>query len=155
MNVSIDLRVENKGWDRIPDLETLCQNAVAQAVKYAGVLGAVEVDILLSDNEELAELNHNWRDKAGPTDVLSFPADAREKPFIGDIAVAFGVAHLDADTSGTPFRAHLTHLIVHGVLHLLGYDHQNDEDAHDMETLERDVMEALGYADPYSRIEQS
>ncbi|MEM6411180.1 MAG: rRNA maturation RNase YbeY, partial [Pseudomonadota bacterium] len=84
-----------------------------------------------------------------------FPADPRERPFIGDIAVTIGVAERDAAQFGKPLDAHLTHLLVHGVLHLLGYDHETDGQAAIMEDLERDILSDLGYADPYSRIKQS
>ena len=155
MTVSLDLRVEDKSWDQISDLESLCEAAIQHAAKCAEPNSSLAVDVLLTDDNHLAELNEAWRGKTGPTDVLSFPADPMERPFVGDIAITLGVAERDAAKLGKPLDAHLTHLLVHGLLHLLGYDHGTDAEAALMETLERDVLAGLGYADPYSRIEQS
>lgn len=154
MSVSIDLRIDHEGWGSVADMDALCQLAIVGALEHVGKDSPSHIDILLTGDEKLAELNSDWRGKSGPTDVLSFPADPEEQPFIGDIAVAFGVAQKDSAASGKSLGAHLTHLLIHGTLHLLGHDHETEEEAKIMETLERDVMEKLGYEDPYSRIEQ-
>ncbi|MEM7660749.1 MAG: rRNA maturation RNase YbeY [Pseudomonadota bacterium] len=155
MSANVDLRIADKEWEQIPNLEDRCVRAIEQALHNAGIDKAIELDLLLSNDDELAALNEMWRGKSGATDVLSFPADPQELPFIGDIAIAIGIAQKDAEADGKTLEAHLSHLLIHGTLHLLGYDHRNDEEAAIMESLERDVMAELGYADPYSRIEQS
>lgn len=155
MSITVDLRIDDKSWERISDLKAVCESAIQRAANRVEPNLSIAVDVLLSDDDQLAELNEAWRGKAGPTDVLSFPADPRERPFIGDIAVTIGVAERDAAQFGKPLDAHLTHLLVHGVLHLLGYDHETDGQAAIMEDLERDILSDLGYADPYSRIKQS
>ncbi|MEM9668374.1 MAG: rRNA maturation RNase YbeY [Pseudomonadota bacterium] len=155
MTVSVDLRIENEAWTSVSNLEALCTAAVMGALGHAGVSPPATVDILLSDDDTLAELNAKWRGKSGPTDVLSFPADVMERPFLGDIAITFGVAERDASAYGKTMEAHLTHLLVHGVLHLLGHDHETENEAQQMELLEKQVLAELGFSDPYSRIEPS
>ncbi|MEM6899482.1 MAG: rRNA maturation RNase YbeY [Pseudomonadota bacterium] len=155
MSVTVDLRIDDKSWERISDLKAVCESAIQHAANHVEPNSSIAVDVLLSNDDQLAELNKAWRGKAGPTDVLSFPADPLERPFIGDIAVTIGVAERDAAQFGKPLDAHLIHLLVHGVLHLLGYDHGTDTQAAIMENLERDILSDLGYGDPYSRIEQS
>lgn len=155
MTLAIDVRIENDAWSEMGNAERLCEIAAAKAVDRIGLSRPLAIDILLSDDEELTALNETWRGKSGPTDVLSFPADERERPFLGDIAISYGVAARDAEVAGKSMEAHLTHLIVHGVLHLAGHDHEEADEAEHMENLERGVLAELGYADPYSRIEQS
>ena len=102
--------------------------------------------ILLTNNIKLRALNATFRGKDKPTNVLSFPA---EGPYLGDIAVAFGVTSREAREAGKPFAAHATHLVVHGVLHLLGYDHERVTEARSMEQLEIAILAELGIANPY------
>lgn len=124
--------------------------ALAAAFKRCG---GGSVDVLLTGDEEMRHLNRDWRGKDKATDVLSFPADEpcsnSSLPFVGDIAIGYGVARRDADAKGLGMDAHVSHLFVHGYLHLLGHDHEEDEDAERMEALERDILRDLGYGDPY------
>jgi len=92
--------------------------------------------VLLTDDETMADLNQRFRGKAGPTNVLSFPAPANPQGHLGDIALAYGVCAREAAEQGKTLEDHLTHLCVHGVLHLLGYDHETDGEAEAMEALE-------------------
>ena len=108
------------------------------------------VVVLLTDDDSVAELNEQFRHKAGPTNVLSFPAPANPENLLGDIALAYGVCAREAAEQGKSLSDHLSHLTVHGVLHLAGYDHQTDDEAETMEDLERRVLAALGVPDPYA-----
>ncbi|MGH6735640.1 MAG: rRNA maturation RNase YbeY [Methyloceanibacter sp.] len=110
-----------------------------------------EITIVLTDDVEMREINRSWRDKDAPTNVLSFPAgDAPGEPrFLGDVVIAYETALKEAIESGVPLADHISHLAVHGILHLLGFDHIDDEAAERMEGLERTALASLGVADPY------
>lgn len=113
-----------------------------------------EVTIRIVALDEMISLNKTYRLKPGPTNVLSFPFDPPphielEVPLLGDIVICPDVVHKEAAQQGKTIEAHFAHMIVHGVFHLLGYDHQTDADALAMETLEREVMQELGFPDPY------
>jgi probable rRNA maturation factor len=108
------------------------------------------VAVLLTGDDAVAALNQRFRGKAGPTNVLSFPAAANPAGQIGDIALAYGVCAREASDQGKTLEHHLMHLSVHGVLHLLGYDHETDGEAEAMEALERSILETLGVSDPYA-----
>jgi len=153
MPLQMDLRVESEDWQTISELETVCQRALD--VGYQGAARDGNVDVLLADDATLAALNRQWRGKDKPTDVLSFPAEDNPDSFLGDIAIAFGVASRDADAEGKTLTSHLSHLLIHGLLHLQGHDHIEDTDAEIMENLERIALSHLGIDDPYSRIKQN
>jgi len=108
------------------------------------------VTILLTDDAAVRELNVNFRGKDAATNVLSFPAPTNPENHLGDVALAFGVCAREAAEQGKPLAHHLQHLTVHGVLHLLGYDHMRDDEAEAMEGLERAVLAGLGVPDPYA-----
>jgi probable rRNA maturation factor len=147
--VDLDLRVAEPEWTKnLPDLEAICQRALDAGAAQKGAVG--EVAVLLTDNAEIQGLNRDWRGKDKPTDVLSFPADPMDKPFLGDIAVAIGVAQDDARTRDLSLDQHLSHLLIHGLLHLLGHDHKDDTEAAEMEALEIAALASLGWPDPYS-----
>jgi len=118
----------------------------------AGRRAEAELTIRVVDAEESAELNGTYRHKQGPTNVLSFPFEAPpgvELPLLGDIVICAPVVAREAAEQGKTAAAHWAHMTVHGCLHLLGYDHIAPDEAEIMESLERDVLSALGYADPY------
>ena len=145
--IDLDLIVEEAAWSGIPDLETLCRTAFDAAAKVAPAEGVVS--LLLADNDALQDLNRQFRHKDKPTDVLSFPADPMDRPLLGDIAVAIGVARDDAAAQGKSLADHLTHLLVHGYLHLLGHDHETGPEADMMEGLEIKALASLGIDNPY------
>jgi probable rRNA maturation factor len=108
------------------------------------------VTLLLADDEAVRDLNARFREQDKPTNVLSFPAPANPEHFLGDVALAYGVCAREAAEQGKPLAHHLQHLVIHGVLHLLGYDHIGDDEAEVMEGLERNVLAGLGVPDPYA-----
>jgi probable rRNA maturation factor len=141
----ITLLVEDKGWRAHRGLQARLKLA-AEAARKAGKLKG-EVTILLSGDKKLAALNRSFRGKDKPTNVLSFPgADG----YAGDIAIAYGVTAVEAKAAGKKFIDHATHLTVHGILHLAGYDHERLKDAKVMEPLEVKILKRLGIADPYA-----
>lgn len=123
--------------------------ALAAAAAAEGKHGAVS--LLLGDDAAIAALNQEFRGKAGPTNVLSFPpAPGGEEGFWGDIALAAETIVEEAEFQGKSFANHAAHLVVHGFLHLLGYDHMQPEDAEAMEARERAILATLGIEDPYA-----
>lgn len=147
--VNLELRIDDARWQSIDALESICDTACAAGGAVENAKGVVSV--LLADNEILQDLNHRFRGKDKPTDVLSFPATPLEAPLLGDIAVSYDLAEVDAGTQGKTLPDHLSHLLIHGVLHLLGHDHENDADAQKMETLEIKALASIGIDNPYFR----
>ena len=142
----IEIEVEAEAWTgALRDAEAVVERA-AQAA-----LGAVQGDIvvLLTDDAAVRELNGRFRDKDRPTNVLSFPAPENAFPHLGDIVLAYGVCATEAEAQGKTLADHLSHLVVHGVLHLLGRDHEDDAEAEEMEAEEREILAQIGVADPY------
>ncbi|MEL7298813.1 MAG: rRNA maturation RNase YbeY [Pseudomonadota bacterium] len=156
MDCEIDIIVEDARWG---DLEPLAQRAVEAVFNGVGLVG--DVALLAADDARVAELNAQFRGKHAPTNVLSWPTEERgaaqpggtprvpETRELGDIALAYETCAREAEAQGKPFAAHVTHLIVHGMLHLLGYDHETEADAALMEGLEVEILGNLGYPDPY------
>ena len=142
----IEIEVEAEAWTgALPGAEAVVERA-AQAA-----LGTVEGDIvvLLTDDAAVRELNGRFRDKDRPTNVLSFPAPENAFPHLGDIVLAYGVCATEAEAQGKTLADHLSHLVVHGVLHLLGRDHEDDAEAEEMEAEESEILAQIGVADPY------
>lgn len=147
----IDIEIEDEAWRRVADVEAVVQAAAGAAFAFLPASEAERaVTILLTDNDTVKELNQRFRQKTGPTNVLSFPAPPNPENHIGDIALAFGVCAHEAGEQSKSLADHLSHLTVHGVLHLAGYDHQTDDEAEAMEDLERRVLASLGVSDPYA-----
>lgn len=130
--------------------EELLSKALAAAAQAEGKSGTVS--LLLGDDASVAELNQQFRGKAGPTNVLSFPpAPGTSEPgFLGDIALAAETIVEQAQFQGKRFENHAAHLVVHGFLHLIGYDHEKPADAEAMEARERTILASLGIEDPYA-----
>ena len=105
------------------------------------------LNILFTDNKEIQALNKEFRKKDWPTNVLSFPSG--EEGFLGDIAISYDVISEENDQQSKTWRSHTLHMVVHGALHLLGYDHEDDDDAEEMEALEIKLLKQLGVANPY------
>jgi len=131
-----------------PRAAALARAAAKAVLKREGRPDA-SLAILLTDDERLRALNGGFRGKDAPTNVLSFPAAGPDPGGLGDIALAFGVCAREAAEQGKTLAAHLQHLTAHGVLHLLGYDHESDVEAEAMEAKERAILATLGVADPY------
>ncbi|MEO1188094.1 MAG: rRNA maturation RNase YbeY [Pseudomonadota bacterium] len=146
--IELDLRITEPAWsERLSDLETICTKALNAAAAETGQQG--EVSVLLTDDIEIQALNKQWRGKDKPTDVLSFPSDPIDAPFLGDIAIALGVTQADADARDLTLPQHLSHLLIHGLLHLSGHDHKDDTEAAEMEAVEIVALASLGWPDPY------
>jgi len=150
----IEVEVEADDWAAaLPEAERVVSIAGQAALDQIAPTddGSEPVAVvLLTGDDEVAELNERFRSKAGPTNVLSFPAPANPEGLIGDVALAYGVCAREAAEQGKTLQQHLQHLVVHGVLHLLGYDHETDGEAEAMEALERSILESLGVPDPYA-----
>ncbi len=191
IDVELDIGLE---WGNSGFGQSEVEKAVDAAVKFAGLPGLadhpspIEVNIKLSDNDEVQALNREWRDKDKPTNVLSFPMlddlelhsfrhpregggstpdllalatvpgmvsrlrgnDEEMELLIGDIILAYGVCEVEAAEKGVPLAHHATHLVIHGMLHLLGHDHIEDEDAEAMEALEVKALASMGLHNPYT-----
>lgn len=144
-----DVDVEDPAWSvALPDAEALVLAAADATLASEGAVGE-GVALLLTDDATIRDLNRRFREQDRPTNVLSFPALQNPERFLGDIALAYGVCAREAQEQGKPLAHHLQHLVAHGVLHLLGYDHESDAQADEMEGLERDVLAGLGIPDPY------
>lgn len=142
----IEVEVEADAWTAaLPDVA----ERVEQAARAA--LGTVRggVVVLLTDDATVRDLNARFRNRDAATNVLSFPAAEGAGDLLGDLALAYGVCRAEADAQGKPLADHLGHLVVHGVLHLLGRDHQDDPGAEAMEAEERTILAGLGIPDPY------
>jgi probable rRNA maturation factor len=145
----IEVQIEAQDWtDALPSAEAAAAEAAEAALNT--LKGEGGLAILLTSDSTLADLNQRFRGKDGPTNVLSFPAPANPEGHLGDVALAYGVCAREAAEQGKTLQQHLAHLTVHGVLHLLGYDHETDGEAEAMEALERRVLETLGVPDPYA-----
>jgi probable rRNA maturation factor len=146
-------------WQAEPDAEAVIFRAIAAAASMVDAdTGDTELAVMLTDDSGIRTLNANWRGIDKPTNVLSFPAlqppagqagdDAPR--MLGDIAIAYETTRREADEEQKPFDHHLSHLAVHGFLHLVGYDHDKDDEAEVMEALERDILAKLRIPDPYA-----
>ena len=154
IDVQIDVIVRSARWRKRPTAKTIVKKAVLAAAEAVSTR-PIELAIVLSDDSAIRALNRNWRGKNAPTNVLSFPAAAPGKaraasPYVGDIVIAYQTTAREAAAEGKPFNHHLAHLAIHGFLHLLGYDHDNDRDAQKMERLERRILKRLAIPDPYA-----
>jgi probable rRNA maturation factor len=154
--VAADITVEAGEWPAEPDLRSLAERslgaacAVARADEAARIGRELEVSLVFTDDAAMRELNRKWRGKDSPTNVLSFPQPPVPHAPIGDIVLGYETVKREAGLAGKPLDAHISHLVVHGFLHLLGYDHENPEDADRMERLEREGLSMIGIADPYA-----
>ena len=148
MTVSIDVRIDAEDWGRdVASITTLCADAV-EAARNASQGAPGMVDLLLTDDVEMQRLNNRWRNKDAPTDVLAFPAPEGMGDHLGDIAVGYGTSARDAAELRRPLSQHLAHLVIHGYLHLIGYDHIDDDDAAQMQAFEDLAMTRLGFEPP-------
>jgi probable rRNA maturation factor len=157
--VAVSVIVEHGGWQEViaepvPLLRRAAAAAVAEVrrARRSRAIWTPTVAVALMDDRAMRKLNKAYRGKDKPTNVLSFPsgeASEGKRRRLGDVAIALGTVKREAKAQGKTVPDHVTHLMVHAVLHLLGYDHEADPDAEEMEAIERKVLAALGIADPY------
>ncbi|EEW78865.1 rRNA maturation RNase YbeY [Haemophilus influenzae] len=148
-SVLVDLQIATENIEGLPTEEQIVQWATG-AVQPEG--NEVEMTVRIVDEAESQELNLTYRGKDRPTNVLSFPfecPDEVELPLLGDLVICRQVVEREAAEQEKPLMAHWAHMVVHGSLHLLGYDHIEDDEAEEMESLETQIMQGLGFADPY------
>jgi probable rRNA maturation factor len=157
MKVSLDINVPSRLWRGLPGVRAIARETIAAAVAESKVdlPEGVEVSLCLADDATLRTLNLRWRGVDKSTNVLSFPAAAPshvgDAPTLGDIALAYETLVREAEDLCVPLGDHYRHLVAHGFLHLIGYDHQTDAEAERMEALETRILARLGAADPYAR----
>jgi len=147
----IEVEIEDSAWlAAVPDAGSVAEAAAKAALEAADADGAGGVAVLLTGDARVRELNARYRAQDKPTNVLSFPAGPNPHGHLGDVALAFGICAAEAEAQGKALERHLQHLVAHGVLHLVGYDHESDTEAEAMETLERTILAGLGAPDPYA-----
>jgi probable rRNA maturation factor len=155
-SVDIDILIEAGDWPSESDLEAMARRTIAAVFTEAGIgAGTTEFSLVFTNDVRIRALNAGWRDKDKPTNVLSFPAfqpkrGASLPPMLGDVILARETISREAALEEKPFEHHLTHLIVHGLLHLLGYDHETETEAEEMEMVERRALARLAIPDPYA-----
>jgi probable rRNA maturation factor len=152
----VEVTIESGDWSSVTDIEPLVSRAVSAAASETGLVFApgAEVSLLFTDDTRIRALNAAWRGIDKATNVLSFASGepVGEAVLLGDIAIAFATVRAEAEAQHKSFVDHLTHLIVHGFLHLVGFDHEIDVDAEAMEDMECAILARLGIEDPYRDI---
>lgn len=153
--LDIDLAVEAGVWPSEAELLALVERAVGAAFSELDLVGTSELSVVFTDDAAIRALNAEWRGKDKPTNVLSFPAFPPAKggplpPMLGDIVLAAETVAREAQEENKPLESHMTHLVIHGLLHLLGYDHETDDEAEEMEAVERAALARLAIPDPYA-----
>jgi len=157
-DLAVDILIESEAWRMLPEAEDIVRRAITFAATSKVDIHHrnAELSVLLCDDKTIARLNGRWRGQEKPTNVLSFPAPPLQgaapdgKTRLGDIAIAYETLADEAEENAKTVSDHLSHLVVHGFLHLLGYDHHMDDEAERMERLERDILAGIGVADPYA-----
>lgn len=149
--LGVEIVRREPGFARAKVTDALLRRAAHAALRAARRSGnSCRVTLVLTGEAEMRDLNRVWRGKDAPTNVLSFPADAKhDRGFLGDIVLAYETAAREANERDIPLADHVLHLVVHGMLHLLGFDHEDDADAERMEAIERIALATIGIADPY------
>lgn len=164
--LKINTDIECVAWEKFPEISTILYQIsykTLQYIKFFDITELCEISVLLGSNKDLQELNSEFRHKDTPTNVLSFPSlplDYRTykhylkndtEIYLGDVAISYQQTLLEAEEANIPFIYHFTHLIVHSILHLLGYDHMNEEDANVMENLEIEILSSeFNIPNPYN-----
>jgi probable rRNA maturation factor len=155
--LDFDLTIEAGDWPAEPVLTALVEQALAAAFAEFGAdrPGESELGVVFTDDARIRELNAGWRCKDQATNVLSFPAFPETKsgplpPLLGDIVLAAETVASEAALEGKRMENHISHLVVHGLLHLVGYDHEDEAEAEAMEALERRILARLAIPDPYA-----
>jgi probable rRNA maturation factor len=154
MKLTLDISVPSLLWRRLPRARPIARETIAAAAESGAPGEGSDVSLCLADDAALRALNLSWRGIDKPTNVLSFPAALGrpgEATMLGDIALAYETLAREAEDLGVSLADHYRHLLVHGFLHLVGYDHETDAEAERMEALETRILARLGVADPYAR----
>jgi probable rRNA maturation factor len=152
LSIDIDIAIEAGAWNAVDEISALVRKAVDAALAASGetLTADTEVSIVLCDDAFIQALNAKWRGEDKPTNVLSFPADFEgHAPALGDIVIAYETVAREAAEENKSLRDHLSHMIVHGFFHLLGFDHEDEAEAEEMEAAEVKALAALGIASPY------
>lgn len=155
--IDVDILVDDERWNALALDDIAARIVTALRAELGEQTPAGEISALFADDAELQRLNNSFRSQDKPTNVLSFPAgdmglpDGVPRP-LGDLALAFGVMEREANAKGWPLADHTAHLMIHGVLHLIGYDHIIETEAEEMEALERRILARMGISDPYAAI---
>jgi probable rRNA maturation factor len=150
--LKIDVMVDSKRWKDPRRVKSIVRRAITRAAAGTPSTRGAELAIVLTDDSAIRVLNRDWRGIDKATNVLSFPAkSAGAAAHLGDIVLAFETIEREAQGEHKPLAHHVAHLAVHGFLHLVGYDHERDEDATAMEQAERDILRHLKIPDPYGR----
>ncbi len=156
MSPILSTLVECEAWNQHEGFEALASEVIVSAVAATKIKLSpqAEVSLLLCDDARIREINREWRGLDKPTNVLSFPAAPpsmlAKSPAVGDIAIAYETVVREAREEAKTFRDHYMHMVLHGFLHLVGFDHETDEEADEMEALEVSILGELGVADPYA-----
>ncbi|HEX3972436.1 MAG TPA: rRNA maturation RNase YbeY [Stellaceae bacterium] len=159
--IAIDLSIASAAWKRaLPTAASIARKAAVAALAQSGKkIGAAELSLVLADDATVQELNARWRGKDAPTNVLAFASDepaAKGQPvLLGDVVLAYQTVAREAKEQKKRLADHLRHLVIHGVLHLLGYDHIKPTPAKRMEALETRILASLGVSDPYRLPEEA
>ncbi len=141
--VNCEIRVADKRWNELfPEHREITDNILKIIPDISG-----EISVLLTNDSEIQELNRDFRGKDKPTNVLSFPND--DDGILGDIALSLDTLVAESESEGKTLKNHFTHLLLHGILHLQGHDHENDEEQHEMESFEIELLAKLGVPNPY------
>jgi probable rRNA maturation factor len=149
VSFSIDLQIDDPHWRKARGLTARLRRSAELALKRGGAASSSSITILLTDDARVKNLNRDFRGRNEPTNVLSFPARRVEGKYLGDIALAYGITAAEARAAGKRLSDHAMHLTVHGVLHLLGHDHETKRTAGIMEPLEVKILGELGIKNPY------
>lgn len=160
--VNIEINCQNDAWQKdLPEIDAIIKRACINTlnmVEITDYADNIEISVLLTDNEQIQELNNEYRGKDKPTNVLSFPSqklaageyeDLEGNVILGDLIFGLEIIKQEAEEQEKTLEHHLSHLVVHGTLHLIGYDHINDTDAQEMENIEIDILEEMGVDNPY------
>ena len=165
--IDIDIAVNDTRWDSCiqnikTPLEDICHTVINTGAPDSFLPESIELSLVLTDDEEVQTLNRDYRNKDKPTNVLSFPQIDWEEPEddlalpfcnLGDVIMAFETIEREAKEQDKTIENHFLHLLVHGILHLLGYDHIEDDEAEEMEALEIKILGDWGIKNPYETIE--
>ncbi|MCL6229959.1 rRNA maturation RNase YbeY [Bartonella bilalgolemii] len=156
--IAIDITIESAKWNDEEMLYNITDKALVTTLQHLSLNEVTsELSLLFTDDTRIAQINAQWRHHNKPTNVLSFPAfplKAGQNPrlMLGDIVIAQETVMREAEEERKSFQDHLTHIIIHGILHLLGYDHETNNEANQMEKLEKEILQKLSIKDPYTKL---